>query len=184
MGAMHSHYILISLVRHTVAREREGVRNTSGFTQKRQARGGAHLGLHCDRAPGGDITARGVGVTLAWVGRSWLVGRSDRRWVVSWVSGSVGRSVSWSDGKSKLSHVRSHQSICRFERSSGRWLRPSAVGLARAQHLGPHLGLHSSRAGPRWGTPRASPQPAGAPGGANTVKPEVFLTPSRARASV
>ena len=33
---------------YTVARGREGVRNTSGFTQKSQARGGAHLGLHCN----------------------------------------------------------------------------------------------------------------------------------------
>ena len=33
-------------VLHTEARAREGVRNTSGFTQKRQARGVAHLGLH------------------------------------------------------------------------------------------------------------------------------------------
>ena len=32
----------------TVARGREGVRNTSGFTQISQARGGAHLGLHCN----------------------------------------------------------------------------------------------------------------------------------------
>ena len=54
----------------------------------------------------------------------------------------------------------------------------------RAQHLGPHLGLHSSGAGPRWGTPRASPQPPGAPGGDITVKPEVFLTPPRPRATV
>ena len=36
-------------VMDTVAWEREGVRNTSGITQKRQARGGAHLGLHCSR---------------------------------------------------------------------------------------------------------------------------------------
>ena len=54
----------------------------------------------------------------------------------------------------------------------------------RAQHLGPHLGLHSSGAGPRWGTPRASPHPPGAPGGDITVKPEVFLTPPRPRATV
>eukprot|EP00966_Prymnesium_polylepis_P129981 3005761-Prymnesium_polylepis.1 len=33
----------------TVARTREGVRNTSGITPKRQAPGGAHLGLHCSR---------------------------------------------------------------------------------------------------------------------------------------
>ena len=55
----------------------------------------------------------------------------------------------------------------------------------RAQHLGPHLGLlHSSGACPRWGTPRASLQPPGAPGGDITVKPEVFLTPPRPRATV
>ena len=36
-------------VMDTVARAREGVRNTSGFTQKRQARGVAHLGLHRSR---------------------------------------------------------------------------------------------------------------------------------------
>ena len=34
-------------VLYTVARARGGVRNTSGITPKRQARGGAHLGLHC-----------------------------------------------------------------------------------------------------------------------------------------
>ena len=34
-------------VPHTVARARGGVRNTSGITPKRQARGEAHLGLHC-----------------------------------------------------------------------------------------------------------------------------------------
>ena len=36
-------------VRGTVARGREGVRNTSRITQKRQARGVAHLGLHRGR---------------------------------------------------------------------------------------------------------------------------------------
>ena len=50
----------------TVARAREGVRNTSGFTLKRQARGGAHLGLHCRRQVPhlgtSHFTARGVGV--------------------------------------------------------------------------------------------------------------------------
>ena len=106
--------------------------------------------------------------------------------IVGWVSGSVGRSVSWSDGKSKLSHVRSHQSICRFEEFGP--VAPSAVGLAPNTwgHTSgfTHLGLHSSGAGPRWGTPRASPPPPGAPGGDIPVKPEVFLTPSRARASV
>jgi hypothetical protein len=50
--------------------------------------------------------------------------------------------------------------------------------------LGPYLGLHCGFSCPRWGTPRASPQPPGAPGGDITVKPEVFLTPSRARATV
>ena len=34
---------------YTEARAREGVRNTSGFTQKRQAQGVPHLGLHCNR---------------------------------------------------------------------------------------------------------------------------------------
>ena len=45
-------------VMYTVARAREGVRNTSGITQKRQARGGAHLGLHHNRREPqeGDIT--------------------------------------------------------------------------------------------------------------------------------
>ena len=33
-------------VMDTEARAQEGVRNTSGFTQNRQARGVAHLGLH------------------------------------------------------------------------------------------------------------------------------------------
>jgi hypothetical protein len=50
--------------------------------------------------------------------------------------------------------------------------------------VGPHLGLHCGFACPRWGTPRASPQPPGSPGGDITVKPEVFLTPPRARATV
>ena len=40
---------LLFNVMGTVARAREGVRNTSGFTQKRQAPGGAHLGLHRSR---------------------------------------------------------------------------------------------------------------------------------------
>ena len=36
-------------VLYTVERARGGVRNTSGITQTRQARGGAHLGLHHNR---------------------------------------------------------------------------------------------------------------------------------------
>ena len=40
---------LVTSVMDTVARAREGVRNTSGIIQKRQARGGAHLGLHHNR---------------------------------------------------------------------------------------------------------------------------------------
>ena len=54
----------------------------------------------------------------------------------------------------------------------------------RSPQVGPHLGLHCGFACPRWGTPRASPQPPGSPGGDITVKPEVFLTPPRARATV
>ena len=56
---------------------------------------------------------------------------------------------------------------------------------AAVQPLGSaDLGLHYDFACPRWGTPRASPPPPGAPGGDITVKPEVFLTPSRPRATV
>ena len=47
-----------------------------------------------------------------------------------------------------------------------------------------HLGHHRYFACPRCGTPRASLQPPAAPGGDIPVMPEVFLTPSRARASV
>ena len=53
-------------------------------------------------------------------------------------------------------------------------------------HLGHHhLGhQHCWSPRPRCGTPRASPQPLAAPGGDIRVMPEVFLTPSRARATV
>ena len=65
--------------------------------------------------------------------------------------------------------------------------RSAAVAALRqleAKLLYVHLGLHSSEAGPRCGTPRASLRPPGAPGGDIPVKPEVFLTPSLAPATV
>ena len=174
------------------------------YGSPRTGGGEEHLGLHPKkagprwgtpraslqppRAQGGDITARGVGVTVVSVGRSVgrSVGPSVRRWVVGWVSGSVGRSVSWSDGKSKLSHVWSHQSICRFEEfGPGGSVRPRSA--SRPTPLGPHLGLHSPRASlersrpevghtsgftapagcPRWGHPgeaRGVPHPLPCPG--------------------
>ena len=61
----------------TVARAREGVRNTSGITPKKQARGGAHLGLHRSR--------RMPQVGTSPICKYFMVGRS--------VGQSVGRSV-------------------------------------------------------------------------------------------
>ena len=87
--------------------------------------------------------------------------------IVGWVSGSVGRSVSWSDGKSKLSHVWSHQSICRFEEfGPGGSVRPRSA--SRPTPLGPHLGLHSPRASlkrsrPEVGHTSGFTAPAGCP---------------------
>ena len=52
-------------------------------------------------------------------------------------------------------------------------------------HLGPHLGLHPRSPGPRCGPEvPASPRPPGAPGASITVKPQVFLTSPRVRATV
>ena len=76
----------------TVARGRGGVRNTSGFTQKRQARGGAHLGLHRSHW----VPQVGTSQPEVWVVRS--VGRSVGRSGRS--VGRVGRSVGWSVGRS------------------------------------------------------------------------------------
>ena len=99
------------------------------------------------------------------VGRSAVTRQSIRLWVGGRMGGWVDRSVSRSDGKSKLSHVG--QSIGRSG-WLGRSVRRSSHGLAPST---------SSGAGPRCGTPRASLRPPGAPGGEIPVKPEVFLTP-------
>ena len=52
LSLLSTHLALVVLEHHvggTVARGREGVRNTSGITPKKQARGVAHLGLHHSR---------------------------------------------------------------------------------------------------------------------------------------
>ena len=67
------------------------MRNTSGFTQKRQARGGAHLGLHCNhRVPQVGTSQTEVSVCngrVGQVGRS--VGRSVGPSAVGWFASPV-----------------------------------------------------------------------------------------------
>ena len=128
----------------TVARGRGGVRNTSGFTQKRQARGGAHLGLHRSHW----VPQVGTSQPEVWVVRSvgrsvgWSVGRSVDPSVcvsVGVVGGSIGQLVRWQ----VMSHVG--QSIGRFVR-----LRRSGAGAAGAVSV-------AVRIAPAPGaTPRAS----------------------------
>ena len=88
--------------------------------------------------------------------------------------------------------------FCRLAASSSAELPSSSFGEGFYSHRNPlvrvfihkepqvgrYLGHHPRNAGPRCGTPRASPRPPGAPGGDIRVMPEVFLTPSRARATV
>ena len=92
-------------------------------------------------------------------------------------------------------------------KTAGAPARPPVLGLydcqrtAQTHRLAPHEEPRTSkitqRPPERWGrtsgfttilrargaTPRASPQPPGAAGGGIPVKPEVFLTPSRPRAT-
>ena len=64
---------------YTEARAREGVRNTSGITQKRQARGGAHLGLHCNHR----VPQVGTSQPEVWSRRS--VPFTGIRWAIGYL---------------------------------------------------------------------------------------------------
>ena len=146
----------------TVARGREGVRNTSGFTQKRQARGGAHLGLHCNHR----VPQVGTSQTEVWVcnGRVGQVGRS------------VGRSVGRPPTRQRhdalqdrccvcFTHCTTRQRLmgrsmgyagqppCSLPPPCSRWaaLTSGFTMILRARG-GAHLGLHRPRRVPQVGT--------------------------------
>ena len=146
---------------YTVARTRGGVRNTSGITQKRQARGGAHLGLHrSHRVPQVGTSQPEVWVRYgqsvgasASVGAS--VGRSVGRLSVRWsVRRRVGRSVGvclrasgWVSRS--VSQMASQNCPMLVSRSIGRFVPRGCVG--------PVSGAMPRIAPVPGATPRASP---------------------------
>ena len=149
----------------------EKERPCDAYGSPRTGGGEVHLGHHPKKAgprwgtprvsppppdtPGGDITARGVGVTVSRsagrsVGRS--VGPSVRpsvgRRVGEWVGGAVGQ---WSDANAKLFGGRASRAV---------GLAPSAPGatpdFTRAEPARgvAHLGLHRGHRMPQVGTSR------------------------------